>query len=68
MKRATCRASSSSTPGVPLLRVPVMYYRAPPPPSKHWRREAAPQWDPTWGREWSKRNKDGDKDARKGRK
>ncbi|HXJ79368.1 MAG TPA: hypothetical protein VMS64_11890 [Candidatus Methylomirabilis sp.] len=36
----------------PILSVPVKYYRVPPPHWKQWRREAAPRWDPSWGREW----------------
>ena len=35
----------------PILQVPVRYYRAPPPPWKHWRREGPPRWDPPYGRE-----------------
>ena len=37
---------------VPILRVPVRYYRAPPPGWKGWRRAAPPQWGAYYGREW----------------
>ena len=37
---------------LPLLSVPVKYYRVPPPHWKGWRREAAPRWDPSWGHQW----------------
>ncbi len=50
---------------LPLLRVPVRYYRTPPPHWKDWRREAAPRWDPTWGHEWKKANKEDEKEWRK---
>lgn len=36
----------------PLLVVPVRYYHAPPPAWGRWRREAAPRWEPRWGRSW----------------
>ena len=35
-----------------LLRVPVRYYRSPPPYFRSWRPEAPPRWDNHWGREW----------------
>lgn len=37
---------------VPLLRVPVRYYRAPPPGWKGWRRGAPPQWGAQYGHAW----------------
>ena len=36
----------------PILKVPVRYYTAPPPPWKGWRRDAPPQWGTRYGREW----------------
>ena len=36
----------------PILLVPVRYYPAPPPPWRGWKREAPPQWDAHYGREW----------------
>jgi hypothetical protein len=42
---------------VPLfvLRVPVRYYRQPPPYFHGWRADAPPRWDQHWGNEWSQR-------------
>jgi hypothetical protein len=36
----------------PLLAVPVKYYRMPAPEWKHWHAEAAPRWEPAYGRRW----------------
>jgi hypothetical protein len=36
----------------PILKVPVRYYRVPPGQWKKWQREAPPQWDAHYGREW----------------
>jgi hypothetical protein len=40
---------------VPLyvLRVPVRYYRVPPPYFRAWRVDAAPHWGEHWGHEWA---------------
>ena len=35
-----------------ILRIPVRYYRAPPPYFHGWRRGAPPRWGEHWGREW----------------
>lgn len=35
-----------------ILRIPVRYYRAPPPYFHGWRRSAPPRWNEHWGREW----------------
>jgi len=51
----------------PLLAVPVQYYRRPPPPWRAWRREAAPRWEPTWGRRWEGQHEDGQAFPRDGR-
>ena len=42
---------------VPLyvLRVPVRYYRRPPPYFSGWRADAPPRWGDHWGREWEQR-------------
>ena len=42
---------------VPLyvLRVPVRYYRKPPPYFRGWRADAPPRWGDHWGREWEQR-------------
>lgn len=39
----------------PLLVVPVRYYRVPPPEWRHWHAEAAPRWQPVYGRRWEER-------------
>jgi hypothetical protein len=41
---------------VPLyvLRVPVRYYRNPPPYFRGWRPEAPPRWGQHWGNEWER--------------
>ena len=42
---------------VPLyvLRVPVRYYRQPPPYFRGWRADAPPRWGEHWGRGWERR-------------
>lgn len=40
----------------PLLAVPVRYYRVPPPEWKRGHAEAAPHWQPTYGRRWEDRH------------
>lgn len=42
---------------VPLyvLRVPVRYYRRPPPYFHGWRADAPPRWGEHWGRDWERR-------------
>jgi hypothetical protein len=41
---------------VPLfvLRIPVRYYRRPPPYFRGWHPDAAPRWGEHWGREWER--------------
>jgi hypothetical protein len=46
---------------LPLLSVPIRYYKAPPPHWKEWRRAAPPRWDPAWGHEWKKGHKEYEK-------
>jgi len=43
---------------VPLyvLRVPVRYYRQPPPHFRGWRADAPPRWGEHWGRGWERRH------------
>jgi len=36
----------------PILRVPVRYYPVPPQQWRGWRRDAPPQWEMRYGREW----------------
>ncbi len=38
-----------------VLRVPVVYYRQPPPYFRHWRSDAPPRWDQHWGHDWQQR-------------
>ncbi|WP_244617310.1 hypothetical protein [Sulfurimicrobium lacus] len=42
---------------VPLfvLRIPVRYYRQPPPYFRGWRSDAPPRWGDHWGHEWEHR-------------
>ena len=49
----------------PLLRVPVRYYRTPPPHWKQWQRAAPPRWEPGWGHEWAKEHKEDEKEWRR---
>jgi hypothetical protein len=39
-----------------ILRIPVRYYRRPPPYFRGWRPEAPPRWGEHWGREWEQRH------------
>ncbi len=39
-----------------LLRVPVRYYRAPPPYFRGWRAGAPPRWGEHWGPAWQERH------------
>jgi len=41
-----------------VLRVPVRYYRVPPPYFRNWRADAPPRWSEHWGREWDERRGD----------
>jgi hypothetical protein len=38
-----------------LLRVPVRYYRVPPPYFRPWRADAPPRWGERWGHDWEAR-------------
>ena len=44
-----------------LLRVPVRYYRRPPPYFRGWRADAPPRWGDHWGRDWEERHRGWDK-------
>ena len=35
-----------------ILRIPVRYYRRPPPYFRGWHADAPPRWGDHWGREW----------------
>jgi hypothetical protein len=39
-----------------VLRIPVRYYRQPPPYFRGWRRDAPPRWGNHWGNEWEQRH------------
>ena len=41
-----------------ILRVPVRYYRAPPPYFRGWRSDAPPQWGTHWGPSWERDHRD----------
>ncbi len=40
-----------------VLRIPVRYYRRPPPYFLGWDREAPPRWGEHWGRDWEDRRR-----------
>jgi len=48
---------------VPLfvLRIPVRYYRDPPPYFREWRPDAPPRWGEHWGNQWEQRRSGWDK-------
>jgi hypothetical protein len=48
---------------VPLyvLRIPVRYYRQPPPYFVGWQSNAPPRWGEHWGSDWSQRHSDWDR-------
>ena len=37
---------------MPILQVPVRYYRAPPPHWRGWRADGPPRWESPYGRDW----------------
>ena len=41
-----------------VLRVPVRYYRAPPPYFRGWQPNAAPRWGQQWGPQWQQQHRD----------
>ena len=44
-----------------VLRVPVRYYRQPPPYFRGWRADAPPRWGDHWGRDWEQRRRGWDR-------
>jgi hypothetical protein len=40
-----------------ILRVPVRYYRHPPPSFRAWRPDAPPHWGDYWGHNWEQRSR-----------
>ena len=49
-----------------VLRVPVRYYRQPPPYFRGWRADAPPRWGEHWGRDWEERRPGWDRWDRRG--
>lgn len=47
-----------------LLRVPVRYYRRPPPYFRGWERERAPRWQDHWGSQWQQQRDGWDRRGR----
>lgn len=41
-----------------VLRVPVRYYRLPPPYFRGWRVDAPPHWHEHWGHDWEEHRRD----------
>lgn len=48
-----------------ILRIPVRYYRQPPPYFRGWRSDAPPRWSENWGRNWEERRSGWDKRDRR---
>ena len=44
-----------------VLRIPVRYYRAPPPYFRGWRSGAPPRWGEHWGNDWERHRSGWDK-------
>lgn len=44
-----------------ILRVPIRYYRSPPPFFLRWNRAAPPRWGDHWGRAWEKHRRGWDR-------
>ncbi len=47
-----------------ILRVPVRYYRQPPPYFRGWHADAPPRWDERWGRDWERQHSEPDQWSR----
>ena len=41
-----------------VLRVPVRYYRRPPPYFRGWAASAPPRWGEHWGNSWEEKHRD----------
>jgi hypothetical protein len=48
-----------------LLRVPVRYYRRPPPYFHGWHADRPPRWGERWGRDWEERRSGWDRSDRR---
>ncbi len=44
-----------------ILRIPILYYRRPPPYFLRWNREGPPRWGEHWGRAWQDRRRGWDR-------
>ena len=44
-----------------ILRVPVRYYRKPPPYFRHWHLHSPPRWGDRWGRDWERQRRGWDR-------
>lgn len=44
-----------------ILRIPVRYYRHPPPYFRGWRADAPPRWGEHWGRDWEQHRRGWDR-------
>ena len=44
-----------------ILRIPILYYRSPPPYFLHWNRAAPPRWGEHWGRGWEEHRRGWDR-------
>ena len=44
-----------------ILRIPVGFYRQPPPFFRYWNRQQAPRWGEHWGPQWRRRRPDWDR-------
>lgn len=49
-----------------ILRIPVRYYRRPPPYFRGWRPDAPPHWGDHWGHDWEERRSGWDRWNRSG--
>lgn len=44
-----------------ILRIPVRYYRYPPPYFRDWKRDAPPRWRQYWGNDWERQRRGWDR-------
>lgn len=44
-----------------ILRIPVRYYRHPPPYFRGWRHDEPPHWNDNWGHDWDRHRGDWDR-------
>ena len=48
-----------------VLRIPLRYYRRPPPYFRGWHADAPPRWGEHWGRDWEQQRKGWDRNDRR---